>query len=83
MVLIVYSQKLNQIYCLMKIEFVQHVWQPIVFCGGAGEPSHFRDLFLNTECNSVGAASIFSFTQFTPLDIKQTLRSIGKSVRID
>ena len=56
---------------------------PIVFCGGAGEPSHFRDLFLNTECNSVGAASIFSFTQFTPLDIKHTLRSIGKTVRID
>jgi len=56
---------------------------PIVFCGGAGEPNHFQDLFLNTECNSVGAASVFSFTQFTPLDIKQKLSSIGKPVRID
>jgi cyclase len=69
------------------IELFRYVSQnchvPIVFCGGAGEPSHFKDLFLSTECNSVGAASIFSFTQFTPLDIKHIISSIGKPVRID
>lgn len=56
---------------------------PTVFCGGAGEPVHFKELFSNTECTSVGAASIFSFTQFTPLDIKHTISSIGKPVRIN
>lgn len=54
---------------------------PIVFTGGAGEPDHFKELFLNTNCNSVGAASIFSFTQYTPFDIKEALMSIGKPVR--
>jgi cyclase len=55
---------------------------PIVLSGGAGNPSHFQELFLNSDCNSVGAASIFSFTQYTPFDIKESIRSIGKSVRI-
>lgn len=56
---------------------------PIVFAGGAGTPEHFQDLFTKTSCNSAGAASIFNFTQFTPLDVKNSLKRIGKPVRLN
>ena len=55
---------------------------PIVYVGGGGNLDHYEDLFTNTKCNAVGSASIFHFTQFTPLDIKNRLKSIGKPVRI-
>ncbi len=54
---------------------------PIVCVGGAGSMEHFEDLFSATNCEAVGAASIFHFTQFTPLDIKNTLSKLGKPVR--
>jgi cyclase len=43
---------------------------------------HYIDLFSNTNCNAVGSSSIFHFTQFTPLDIKQALQQINKPIRI-
>jgi cyclase len=55
---------------------------PIVYVGGGGNLNHYEDLFSNTNCNAVGSASIFHFTQYTPLDIKNRLKSIGKPVRI-
>lgn len=55
---------------------------PIVFVGGGGNLKHYHDLFELSNCNAVGSASIFHFTQFTPLDIKNTLKNIGKPVRI-
>lgn len=55
---------------------------PIVFIGGGGNLSHYENLFESTNCNAVGSASIFHFTQFTPLDIKNTLKKMGKPVRI-
>jgi cyclase len=55
---------------------------PIVYVGGGGNLNHYEDLFSKTNCNAVGSASIFHFTQYTPLDIKNRLKSIGKPVRI-
>lgn len=55
---------------------------PIIMNGGAGNMAHFEELFTNSEIEAVAASSLFYFTQFTPLDIKKTLQTIGKSVRI-
>ena len=55
---------------------------PIVVAGGAGKPSHFKELFSNTSIEAVGAASIFYFTRFTPRDLKLAIQSVGKPVRI-
>ena len=55
---------------------------PIVYLGGGGNLEHYEELFTKTTCNAVGSASIFHFTQYTPLDIKNRLKSIGKPVRI-
>jgi cyclase len=68
------------------IELVQAVEKlldvPIVVTGGAGEPNHVRELFLKTNIEAVGAASIFYFNRYTPYDLKVAIASIGKSVRI-
>jgi cyclase len=55
---------------------------PIVYVGGGGNLAHYKDLFSSTNCSAVGSASIFHFTQFTPLDIKNTLQGLGKPIRI-
>ena len=55
---------------------------PIVYVGGGGNLDHYEELFSKTTCNAIGSASIFHFTQYTPLDIKNKLKSIGKPVRI-
>lgn len=55
---------------------------PLVCVGGGGNLNHYSELFSETNCDSVGSSSIFHFTQFTPLDIKKTLFSIGKPVRL-
>ena len=55
---------------------------PVVYVGGGGNLEHYEELFTKTTCNAVGSASIFHFTQHTPLDIKIRLKSIGKPVRI-
>lgn len=55
---------------------------PIVCVGGGGDLSHYGKLFTDTNCDAVGSASIFHFTQYTPLDIKNSLKSLGKPVRI-
>jgi cyclase len=55
---------------------------PLVAIGGGGDLTHYKELFTKTDCAAVGSASIFHFTQFTPLDIKYELKSVGKLVRI-
>jgi cyclase len=55
---------------------------PIVAVGGGSMMEHYSKLFSETTIEAVGSASIFYFTQFTPLDIKTELKSIGKPVRI-
>ena len=55
---------------------------PLIAVGGGGDMEHYKELFSKTTVEAVGSASIFHFTQYTPLDIKETLRSIGKPVRV-
>jgi cyclase len=68
------SELLNQVDEIANI--------PIVFIGGGGSLEHYSELFSKTDCKAVGSASIFHFTQFSPLDIKNELKKIGKPVRI-
>ena len=56
--------------------------KPIIAVGGGGTLAHYNDLFSKTSIQAVGSASIFHFTQFTPLDIKMELEKINKPVRI-
>ena len=55
---------------------------PLIVVGGGGELEHYRKLFSCTGVEAVGSASIFHFTQYTPMDIKRELHLIGKPVRI-
>jgi len=64
----------NQVEKLIKV--------PIVVSGGAGEPSHIKELFSKTKIEAVAAASIFHFTRYTPRDLKLAIQSVGKPVRI-
>ena len=55
---------------------------PIIAVGGGGKMEHYAALFTHTHIKAVGSASIFHFTQFTPLDIKTELQKNNIPVRI-
>jgi cyclase len=55
---------------------------PIIAAGGGGNVKHYNELFSKTNIKAVGSASIFHFSQYTPLDIKNELKSINIPVRI-
>jgi cyclase len=55
---------------------------PVIASGGGGQPSHFMDLFSQTNVEAVAAASIFYFTRYTPYDLKVAIASVGKPTRI-
>lgn len=55
---------------------------PVIAVGGGGDKSHYTTLFSNTKVEAVGSASIFHFTQFTPLDIKNEIKKLNIPVRI-
>ncbi|RYY57823.1 MAG: imidazole glycerol phosphate synthase subunit HisF [Chitinophagaceae bacterium] len=56
---------------------------PVIAVGGAGKPAHFSQLLAETNVEAVGAASLYHFTQFTPLDVKKELAANNKPVRLD
>ncbi|MNR47080.1 Imidazole glycerol phosphate synthase subunit HisF [compost metagenome] len=68
------------------IDLINHIEKmtnvPIVAVGGGGDMQHYSELFSKTNVQAVGSASIFHFTQHTPLDIKNELKSINIPVRI-
>lgn len=55
---------------------------PVIAVGGGGEMVHYSDLFTKTKVEAVGSASIFHFTQFTPMDIKKELLAHNIPVRV-
>lgn len=55
--------------------------QPVIMAGGAGKPADYVDLFTEAPVDAAAAASIFHFTQYTPLDIKLALAERGFQVR--
>lgn len=67
-------------------DLINHVTKisnlPIIAVGGGGNLEHYIDLFSKSNIKAVGSSSIFHFTQFTPLDIKNELKKINIPVRI-
>lgn len=55
---------------------------PVVAAGGAGELKHFSQVFREAHVSAVAAASIYHFTSFTPMEVKQELASSGIAVRL-
>ncbi len=56
---------------------------PLIVAGGAGNASHFKELYTSKYDEAVAASSIFHFTQFTPKDIKLAIKEINVPVRVD
>ncbi len=55
---------------------------PIIASGGAGKLDDFFNTITETEVKAISAASIFHFTEITPLDVKRYLRKKGVRVRL-
>jgi len=63
-------------------QFTKVTNKPLIAVGGGGNLLHYSELFTRTKVEAVGSASIFHFTQYTPLDIKKELLTQGIPVRI-
>jgi cyclase len=55
---------------------------PVIASGGAGNYEHMASVLTEGKASAVAAASIFHFTQQTPLEAKHFLRDRGIKVRI-
>jgi cyclase len=55
---------------------------PVIASGGAGEYRHMAEALLDGGASAVAAASMFHFTEQTPLEAKHHLRDCGVAVRI-
>ncbi len=55
---------------------------PVIASGGAGSYDHMLDVLVKGKASAVAAASIYHFTQMTPLEAKHFLREKGIQVRI-
>lgn len=55
---------------------------PVVASGGAGNYEHMAEVLREGKASAIAAASIFHFTQQTPLEAKRYLREQGFNVRL-
>ena len=55
---------------------------PVIVVGGGGLMPHYSEVFTKTKAEAVGSASIFHFTQHTPMDIKNELKAHNIPVRL-
>ncbi len=55
---------------------------PLIASGGAGKLDDFHQLIEETNIKALSAASIFHFTEITPLDVKRYLFQKGVKVRL-
>ena len=55
---------------------------PIIASGGAGCANDFYQLIKGTNIKALSAASIFHFTEITPLDVKKFLKTKNINVRL-
>ena len=60
----------------------QEVSIPVIASGGAGNFENMCDALVNGKASALAAASIFHFTQITPMDIKLYLVGRGIHVRL-
>lgn len=63
-------------------QVAQAVRIPVIASGGAGTLQHFVDVVAQGRADAVAAASIFQYTQYTPLDIKRCLAEYGIPARL-
>jgi len=54
---------------------------PVIASGGAGNYQHFLDALIKGKADAVAAASMFHFTEQTPLEVKSFLKQNGINVR--
>jgi imidazole glycerol-phosphate synthase subunit HisF len=54
---------------------------PVIASGGAGKLDDFSEALIESGASAVAAASLFHFTQVTPLEIKNYLKTKGVMVR--
>jgi cyclase len=55
---------------------------PVIASGGAGNYEHLAEVLREGKASAVAAASIFHFTQQTPLEAKRYLQEQGFDVRL-
>lgn len=55
---------------------------PVIASGGAGSYEHMREAVCDANASAIAAASIFHFTEQTPLEAKKYLADHGVAVRI-
>jgi cyclase len=55
---------------------------PVIASGGAGNFEHMEQVLRDAKVSAVAAASIFHFTQQTPLEAKHYLKGKGFNVRV-
>lgn len=55
---------------------------PVIASGGAGTYAHLAEVILEAGASAVAAASMYHFTQQTPLEAKRYLRDRGVRVRL-
>lgn len=55
---------------------------PVIASGGAGSSAHMLEAITVGHAHAVAAASMFHFTQLTPKEVKQFLKSSGVPVRV-
>ncbi|UCC85942.1 MAG: nitronate monooxygenase, partial [Anaerolineales bacterium] len=55
---------------------------PVIASGGAGDYKHMAEVLRKGKASAVAAASMFHFTQQTPLEAKRYLREQGFDVRL-
>ena len=56
---------------------------PLIAAGGAGSLEDFEKTITETNVKAISAASIFHFTEITPLDVKKYLKSKNIKVRLE
>ena len=70
-------------YDIKNIRNISHISSvPVIASGGAGNPEDFYDVIKITGVKAVSAASIFHFTEITPLDVKRFLNDKKIPVRL-
>ena len=68
--------------CELTAAVASRVHIPVIASGGAGEPRHFAEVFLEGHADAALAASIFHFGQFSLADLKSYLRQEKIPVRL-
>jgi cyclase len=68
--------------CELTAAVSEAVQIPVIASGGAGEATHFADVFRHGRAHAALAASIFHFGVTDSWDLKKALRAEGVSVRL-